>query len=162
MIWSENLETAVIPDPITVTPDTPLDQVIELITHTRSICYPTSPEFNLLENAKTEGRGSCVIIVDNNSNNRPIGIVTERNIIHWIATGKNTTGVNVAEVMSQPFVTLQYLEPQDIFSVIEQFHRNSIRHIPVVNQDKLVGLITYDTIISSIEPANLLRFRSRF
>ena len=158
MIWSENLETAVIPDPITVTPDTPLDQVIELITHTRSICYPTSPEFNLLENAKTEGRGSCVIIVDNNSNNRPIGIVTERNIIHWIATGKNTTGVNVAEVMSQPVVTLQYLEPQDIFSVIEQFHRNSIRHIPVVNQDKLVGLITYDTIISSIEPANLLRF----
>jgi PAS domain S-box-containing protein len=162
MIWSENLETAVIPDPITVTPDTPLDQVIELITHTRSICYPTSPEFNLLENAKTEGRGSCVIIVDNNSNNRPIGIVTERNIIHWIATGKNTTGVKVAEVMSQPVVTLQYLEPQDIFSVIEQFHRNSIRHIPVVNQDKLVGLITYDTIISSIEPANLLRFRKVF
>ncbi|WP_027249442.1 PAS domain S-box protein [Planktothrix agardhii] len=162
MIWSENLETAVIPDPITVTPDTPLDQVIELITHTRSICYPTSLEFNLLENAKKEGRGSCVIIVDNNSNNRPIGIVTERNIIHWIATGKNTTGVKVAEVMSQPVVTLQYLEPQDIFSVIEQFHRNSIRHIPVVNQDKLVGLITYDTIISSIEPANLLRFRKVF
>lgn len=155
--WLDSLETAIIPDPIRVTPDTPLVEVLALITHARSTCYLPSLESNPQENAKQEGRGSCVIIVEEN---RPIGIVTERNIIQWMATGKNKLEVKVSQVMSQPVVTLQYLEQQDIFATINLFQKHSIRHLPIVDQENLIGLITYDTIRSCLQPKNFLQFRT--
>lgn len=157
LAWLDNLETAIIRDPITVAADTPLDEVITLITKSRGSCCLAVSEPNSLETAKQEGRGSCVIIVENN---QPIGIITERNIIQWIAKGQHTENIKVNQVMSQPVVTLQYEEKQDIFAAINLFREYSIRHLPIVDQGNLIGLITYDTIRGCLQPEDLLRFRT--
>lgn len=157
LAWLDNLETAIIRDPITVAADTPLDEVITLITKSRGSCCLAVSEPNSLETAKQEGRGSCVIIVENN---QPIGIITERNIIQWIAKGQHTENIKVNQVMSQPVVTLQYEEKQDIFTAINLFREYSIRHLPIVDQGNLIGLITYDTIRGCLQPEDLLRFRT--
>jgi len=155
--WLDNLEAAIIPDPIKVAPDTLLDEVIALIAKSRGSCCLALSEPNSLEAAKQEGRGSCVIIVENH---QPIGIVTERNIIQWIAKGQHTENIKVNQVMSQPVVTLQYEEKQDIFAAINLFREYSIRHLPIVDQGNLIGLITYDTIRGCLQPEDLLRFRT--
>ncbi len=155
--WLDNLEAAIIPDPIKVAPDTLLDEVIALIAKSRGSCCLALSEPNSLEAAKQEGRGSCVIIVENH---QPIGIVTERNIIQWIAKGQHTENIKVNQVMSQPVVTLQYEKKQDIFAAINLFRDHSIRHLPIVDQENLIGLITYDTIRGCLQPEDLLRFRT--
>ncbi|CAD5939529.1 Phytochrome-like protein cph2 [Planktothrix tepida] len=157
LAWLDNLEAAIIRDPLQVSPDTPLDEVISLIINSRGNCYLHSSESNSLKTAKQEGRGSCVIIVENN---QPIGIVTERNIIQWIAQEKHTEKIKVKQVMSQPVVTLQYEKKQDIFAAINLFREHSIRHLPIVDQGNLIGLITYDTIRGCLQPEDLLRFRT--
>ena len=63
-------------------------------------------------------------------------------------------------VMTQPVVTLQEDNFKDIFAVLFLFRRYRIRHLPIVDrQDRLVGVVSPETIRQAMKPANLLKLR---
>lgn len=151
------LTTAIIRTPIIVAATTPLKEVIACMSGGRSHCAlsETTPETNRLHNG---ARASCAIVI---SDQKAIGILTERDVVRLCATQQLQEDIPVAQVMSAPVLTLRESAFTDLFGAVHFLQQNHIRHLPLVDeQDHVVGLITDETLRQLLEPADLLRLRS--
>jgi CBS domain-containing protein len=98
------------PDPACCTPETSLDQVAKLM---------------VLRNCGE------IPVIDRSS--RPVGVVTDRDIVcRIVAEGKNPIGHTAAEAMSQPVVTVRAsMALDDVMATMERYQ---IRRVPVVDE----------------------------
>ncbi len=72
---------------------------------------------------------------------RAIGIVTERDIIRKItAEGLDAMHVHVAEIVSSPLITIH--PDKSARQAAKLMLDKKIRHLPVVKEDRLIGMIT--------------------
>ncbi len=113
-------------DVVTVTPGTMVSEVLVLM-RTHSI--------------------SCIIVTQYN---RPVGIVTERNVVKYIA-GQPADFVDcpVRQVMSSPVVTAH--QAMDIFQAYSILSMHGMRHLAVVDDgDDLVGVVTLSNIVGHL------------
>jgi CBS domain-containing protein len=98
--------------------------------------------------------GSIVILKDytpgNAEDERPIGIVTERDIVRLIGhSDPLLIDAPVREVMSSPLITVN--PNSSIRDAMESMQQKDIRRLPVVdNKGKLVGIITDKDIFRTI------------
>jgi PAS domain S-box-containing protein len=76
-----------------------------------------------------------------------VGIFTERDAVRAIANRTFFENINVAEAMSQPMITISKADAEDISIVIEKFHQYNIGHLPVMDDGKLIGIITQIDIL---------------
>jgi len=94
------------------------------------------------------GRRGAIVVVDGM---RPIGIFTERDVVHRMPTGLFTSRQErehtpVRDVMSQPPVTVR--RQAKLVEAVETMARLSHRHLVVVDRkDELRGLLTTGDII---------------
>ena len=91
--------------------------------------------------------GALVVIESGADKYRPVGILTDRDIIvEIIATGLDPNAMTVGDVMSAPLTVA--MESADIFSAIDQMRRHSIRRLPVIDASRrLVGICTLDDLM---------------
>ena len=84
----------------------------------------------------------------------PIGLVTERDIVRKIAAeDKKSSEVLIQDLMSKKF---KWVKPEDsIENTIQKMLNNNIRRLLVLDNDKLVGVIT-QTDLSSFLRSKLL------
>ena len=72
---------------------------------------------------------------------RAMGIVTERDIIRKItAEGRDAMRVHVADIVSSPLVTIH--PDQSAREAATLMLEKKIRHLPVVKNNRLLGIIT--------------------
>jgi len=88
--------------------------------------------------------GSVIVM----NNGRPIGIITERNILQRIVEPRlDPAVVVVKDIMSSPLVTV------DVNAAVEEaaqiMARRRIKKLPVVDKDKLVGVVSTSDIVRS-------------
>lgn len=90
---------------------------------------------------------SCIIVMDDN---RPIGIVTERNLVRLTARQNGILeDCVVQEVMSAPVITASH--SIDIFEAYSILSSHSMRHLVVVDDtDRLVGVVTLSDIVEHL------------
>jgi len=87
--------------------------------------------------------GSLVITEDD----KPIGIVTERDMIQKLMSkGIAPDSVMLKDVMSQPLITIK--PDESLSSAAQKMLEKDIRRLPVVENDKLVGIITDADMVS--------------
>jgi CBS domain-containing protein len=99
------------PDPACCTPHTPVDEVAKL----------------MVEN-------NCGEIPVIDTNDRIIGVVTDRDIvIRVVAEGKNPVGHVVEECMSRHVITVD--EETPLAEVLTTMEKHQIRRVPVVAED---------------------------
>lgn len=102
-----------------------------------------TPQAELMEVIHTmlNNRYSCMVVVDGR---RPVGIVTERDIVRLLAeflTSRLFSSIKVAEVMSSPVMTVS--GGTTLFDALVVSNSQQIRHLPVVDEEGLmVGLVT--------------------
>ena len=104
--------------PRSVTPDTPVNQVAELM--------------------ETEDVGAIPLV----DGERLIGIVTDRDIVvRAVARSKDPRGMPAREVSSQDLVTV---EPDtNLSDALQLMARYQVRQLPVVDEDdRLVGVVS--------------------
>lgn len=79
-----------------------------------------------------------------------VGIITEKDIVRRVvAKGKNPKKLKVNDVMIKKIVTI---EPEkDIYDAILVLKEHGFRHLPVVKNNKLLGILTMKDILK-IEP----------
>src|SRR4051812_13365643 len=84
--------------------------------------------------ARMQDRGvGSVVVVDGE---RPIGILTERDLVRFGAAGADASGTKVSEWMTEdPDCVAPDVTVQDAFASLAQ---HGYRHIPVVEGDRLV------------------------
>ena len=94
-------------------------------------------------------RVGSVIVVDGD---RPIGILTERDLVRFGASGANSDGTKVSEWMTEdPDCVGPDVSVQDAFDSLAQ---HGYRHIPVVDDGRLVGVVSLRDImrLAQIQP----------
>jgi CBS domain-containing protein len=80
--------------------------------------------------------GSLVVV----EKGKPIGILTERDVSTRVAKGQNVRGMVVRSIMSKPLVTITPSE--EVSEAVERMVRKDIRRLPVMEGDRLVGMVT--------------------
>jgi CBS domain-containing protein len=106
------------------------------------------PIVTLREAARVMGEmnmGSLVIMEDD----KIVGIVTSTDILKAIGEGKDPDKVTIAEVATKNVITIQADEPLE--KAVDIMVKNKIKKLPVLMNEKLVGIITVSDI-AIVEP----------
>ena len=82
----------------------------------------------------------CVIVTKQGS---PVGILTERDIVRMVAL-KSPMSSNVLEAMSSPLVSLS--PDSTVWELAEEMKLRKIHKIPIIHEDRLVGIVTTSDI----------------
>ncbi|CEJ48364.1 CBS domain pair-containing protein [Umezakia ovalisporum] len=152
------LEDAIDRQPLVVSPDTALIDVVNLMSQTRGNCC-LLPNFDstITSDSMQGTRSSCVLVMEGTE---LLGIFTERDIVRLTAVAKDFASVKITDVMAHPVITLSESAFRDIFAALFLFRRYRIRHLVIVNQDKqVVGIVSPESIRQVLRPTNLLKMR---
>jgi len=87
---------------------------------------------------------------DKSDDKKPIGIVTERDIVRLMGSSDmSLNNVPVGELMSSPLITIN--PNNSIKDAIEIMQQKDIRRLPVVdNKGKMVGIITHKDVFRAM------------
>ena len=89
------------------------------------------------------GLGSVVIL---DQAQRPVGIVTDRDLtLRVIAEGRDPDEAVAADVMSKPLLAASPDEPLE--TLVERMSASGIRRLPVVREERLVGIVAVDDLL---------------
>jgi CBS domain-containing protein len=88
--------------------------------------------------------GSVVVV----EAGRPVGIFTERDLVRNIADGVDSFKLTMAQVMSTPLTII--LPTASVWDALTLMGRKNIRHLPVVEKGRLVGVLAERDVVRLI------------
>ena len=88
-----------------------------------------------------------------------LGIVTESDIMRQVAAGADVTAVRVGSFMTTPVVTIDSTESINAAATLMKEH--TIRRLPVIDGDDLVGVLTTTNLVHYIPRLRDAIVRSR-
>ncbi|RAI44966.1 CBS domain-containing protein [Rhodoplanes roseus] len=92
-------------------------------------------------------RGIGAVVVTG-AEGRTIGIISERDIVKALAaTGAAVMETPVSEIMTRKVVTCG--QQDTIGELMQQMTEGKFRHVPVVEQDRLVGIVSIGDVVKS-------------
>ena len=95
--------------------------------------------------------GSVVVVEgDNSDNKRPVGMITERDIIKKVtAQNKSADQVAVRHIMSSPLITVKSIDSID--TAAETIAGNRVKRLVVLEQDgSMVGILSVSDIAKKL------------
>lgn len=84
----------------------------------------------------------CIIVTENQ---KPIGILTERDFVTKIAAEGRPLFTEISEVMSSPLITIG--PEETIWEASEVMKEKLIHKLPVKEDEKIIGIVTTTDII---------------
>ncbi|MDJ0590426.1 MAG: PAS domain-containing protein [Pleurocapsa sp. MO_226.B13] len=160
---SISLEQAVEREPLTMPPETPIEEVIGLMSKswTNSCvlsCILAGDDRTVTVDSLAPFRHSCVLAI---ADSQIVGILTEQTLVSLISTERNLKRVTLAEVINENVITMTSTGTLDILAALNLFRRYQIRHLPIVDpQQGLIGLVTQDSLRRALRSADLLELRT--
>ena len=104
-----------------------------------------------ISNLMKEGKVGSIIIMD--QNNKPVGIITERDIVRRaVSDCKDPSITKATEIMSNPLITVE--KDTYLYEAAKKMVKNNIRRLPVVKNNTLVGIVTVTDIIKYFQKKN--------
>lgn len=86
--------------------------------------------------------GALVVV---EGNDKPVGIISERDIVRQLARNEELFANPVSSIMTSHLIT--GMPQDDLKTVANTMTEKRIRHIPLVDQDKLVGIISIGDVV---------------
>jgi CBS domain-containing protein len=112
-----------------------MSQVKELMTESPVTVEPSTTVAEAAKVMANEDIGPVPIVEDG----RLVGIVTDRDLVVRVLAEGRDTSTTVGEIASSDLVTV---EPgMDLQQALEQMSRNQVRRLPVVEGERLVGIV---------------------
>ena len=101
--------------------------------------------FEAISNMDACDVGSLVVLEDA----RPCGMLTERDYVRRVAlAGRSSKTTLVEEIMS---TEIEFVDPEtDLEACMAMMSRRHIRHLPVVEEGRLVGLLSMGDIVKHL------------
>lgn len=93
----------------------------------------------MMEDAKV----GAVIVMDNNT---PVGIVTDRDFAVKVAAHAYQITSPVKEIMSSPLLAIS--SDESVRNAADLMHDRAVRKLPVISEDKVIGIITATDIVN--------------
>lgn len=95
----------------------------------------------MMEDAKV----GAIIVMENNT---PIGIITDRDFAVKIAAHAYPIQTPVKKVMSSPLIGVN--PDESVLMVADLMYTRGVRKIPVIEEDKVIGIITATDLINQL------------
>ena len=134
-----------------------VDQVELILKQKGSQVYSITPEvkvYEALEKMAANGIGALVVMDGTDL----VGILSERDYARKvILAGRSSKEMKVHEIMSSPPVTVTLKTTVD--ECMERMTEKRCRHLPVVEEGKVVGLVSIGDVIHWIITAQDLAIR---
>ena len=126
-------------------------KVSEVMTRDPACC---TPETGLKEVARLMVEHDCgeIPVVDGKRTMRPVGVVTDRDIVvRCVAEGKNPVEAEAGDVMSSPVVTVTpEMRLEEVADLMEE---HQLRRVPVVDEAGAVcGIVAQADIAHHASP----------
>ena len=115
----------------------PQSEQVSTIMSTNIVTVTAAEKVSVALRTMVRNKIGSVIAVEKG---KPVGILTERDISTRIARGQNLRSMLVKNAMSKPLVTVA--PSVTVLEAVEQMVRKDIRRLPVMENDKLVGMVT--------------------
>ena len=91
---------------------------------------------------------TALVVLDGQETNRPIGIVTEADIVHAVADGKDVNNVRIHDLMTDaPTVIRATTSIRDAARIMTN---DRFRHLPVVDDAGLIGMVDIAAICGAL------------
>ena len=84
----------------------------------------------------------CVIITKDDN---PVGILTERDFVKRVAAQNKDLSSPLSDVMSSPLTTIN--SDETVWEAAEKMKQNSIHKLPVLDDNKVTGIITTTDLV---------------
>jgi CBS domain-containing protein len=84
----------------------------------------------------------AVVVVD--SNNKAIGIVSERDVIR----NHNKNYNYIKNIMTNKLISCDLSISST--SLLEIMNKNKVRHVPIINKDKLLGIVSIGDVVKRL------------
>ena len=119
--------------------DTPISEIM----HKHVITVKTTDTAQHCAVKITEERVGCIIVLDNES---PVGIITERGFADLVKGGNfDSKKVTAEDFMTAPLLTIEV--DTDYMTATEKLKKWNIKRVPVVEDKKVVGLLTLRNLV---------------
>jgi CBS domain-containing protein len=115
----------------------PQSEVVSAIMSTKIVSIKPTEKVGKALRTMVRNKIGSIVVVDKGN---PVGILTERDISTRTAKGQKVMGMVVGKVMSKPLVTIG--PSAQVWEAVEQMVRKDIRRLPVIEGDKIVGMVT--------------------
>ncbi|WP_375503298.1 PAS domain S-box protein, partial [uncultured Nostoc sp.] len=136
--------------PLTINPDSFVVEAILLMNQGRASNYaPKNLNFSLDSNPVNQPLTGCVLVLEGVN---LLGIFTEEDVVRLIASGMDLSTVTIAQVMTQPVVTLRQSDSQDIFIALSLLRQHQTHYLPVLDdRGQLQGIITEASLLQAFD-----------
>ena len=90
----------------------------------------------------------ALVVVDGEQANRPVGLITEADVCHAVADGKDVNDVRIEDLMTMsPTVIQSRTTIRDAANLMMAGH---FRHLPVVDETGLAGMVDIEDICRTL------------
>ncbi|MGL5192738.1 MAG: diguanylate cyclase [Chroococcales cyanobacterium] len=84
----------------------------------------------------------------------PVGVITERDILHFMALELDLEQLQVEDVMSAPLLCLNHQE--SVWTAHQQMQRRQVERLIICgNQGEMLGIITQGILMQTLDPSQL-------
>ena len=119
-------------------------RIKELIRDGVISCKSTDPITCAVAKMYMNNVGSVLII---DEDEKPVGIFTERDLVRVVAEGISLD-TPLMKVMSRKLITANTSE--SVISAAMKMIENNIRHLPVVEENKAVGMVSIRDLVRAL------------
>lgn len=120
---------------------TPRDQVSTIMS-TKVVTAKPTDKINVALRAMVRNKIGSIIVAEKG---KPLGIFTERDVATRVSKGQNLRTMMLKKAMSKPLVTVP--PDTEIWHAVELMIRDDLRRLPVIENDKLVGMVTERDVV---------------
>jgi len=89
--------------------------------------------------------GALVVVAPGDE--APVGIISERDIIRRAADNEGVFSESVKDIMTSELIT--GMPQDDLYSVMHTMTERRFRHLPVVDQGKLIGIVSIGDVLKA-------------
>ncbi|MCA9923482.1 MAG: CBS domain-containing protein [Anaerolineales bacterium] len=122
-------------------------KVSSILTTKRQEIITISPEQTLKEAAVLLAQHKIGALVVVNTANKPVGILSERDIVREFGQNRGAAERLVQDAMTTNIIT--GLPDDDLMSVAHTMIEKRFRHLPIVVDEKLAGIISIGDVLKA-------------
>ncbi|MBD2506680.1 PAS domain S-box protein [Nostoc muscorum FACHB-395] len=135
--------------PLTISIDSFVVEAIALMSQEIASNYAPISLNSLDLGFRTQPLTSCIFVLEAG---RLLGIFTGKDVIKLIASGVDLSTLTMAEVMTQPVVTLRQSDSNDIFIALSLLRQHQTDYLPVLDdRGQLLGIITQTSLLQAFD-----------
>jgi len=119
--------------------------VRDIMTKDVKVVGPDSSVHKVVAAMNKYNIGSIIVVQDD----KPVGVISERDILRRVVEPCLSSETIIAkQIMTSPVISI--CESASIDEVVKLMAEKRVRKIPVMKKDKIVGIITYTDILSTV------------